>query len=126
MIPGGCDHITAPEHLKRAEGYFDQGDYQTAAIELKNVLDRLRRVSGAEAGLELFEAGILELENRVDEASAAYAVLAGEGRCEAVMRLAALRLARGETGEGLVVLDQRLLDNPADTGAQMRRAGWRR
>ena len=40
IIAAGCDNTTAPEHLESARGYFDQGDPQTAVIELKNALQK--------------------------------------------------------------------------------------
>ena len=37
---GACDGTSAPEHLTSARGYFDQGDFKTAVVELKNALQK--------------------------------------------------------------------------------------
>ena len=40
LVLGGCDNTTPDEHLRKAHGYFDSGEYRTAVIELKNALQK--------------------------------------------------------------------------------------
>lgn len=40
LAVSACDNTTAPEHLQRAQAYFDGGEYSTAIIELKNALQK--------------------------------------------------------------------------------------
>lgn len=47
LLLGACDGVSAPEHLSSAQGYFDQGDYQTAVVELKNALQKDPELGGA-------------------------------------------------------------------------------
>ena len=40
LLLAACDGVTAPEHFASARAYFDQADYQTAVVELKNALQK--------------------------------------------------------------------------------------
>ena len=40
LLLGACEGASAPEHFSSAQDYFDQGDYRTAVVELKNALQK--------------------------------------------------------------------------------------
>ena len=40
FVLAACDGVSAPEHYQSAERYFEQGEYKTAVVELKNALQK--------------------------------------------------------------------------------------
>ncbi len=64
LLLGACDGVSAPEHYASAQGYFEQSDYQTAVVELKNALQKDPELGDA----RLLLARIYELQGQYSDA----------------------------------------------------------
>jgi putative PEP-CTERM system TPR-repeat lipoprotein len=104
LLLSACDSVSAPEHFSSAQDYFDQGDHQTAVIELKNALQKDPELGDARLLLALAYEIQGQYADALREFERAQNLRITDARLEPGLLNAKLRLGRfqeviGELGE---------------------------